>query len=146
MTALPRVRPPPRSGRPPVIDKARGVISRTERNFQCWAARGNCESRQRLAGPSDERTADSASYKVGVRFAMMDSGNALKHARPSTLILEICPAGSIITPSMLPSGNMGQQASRSAFDSLLTRTHVQHALIQPDGRHNDVPTVCSHVT
>ncbi|KAK1757250.1 oxidoreductase AflY [Echria macrotheca] len=35
---------------------------------------------------------------------------------------------------------MGQQVSRAAFDGLLTKTHVQHALIQPDGRHNDVPT------
>jgi hypothetical protein len=36
---------------------------------------------------------------------------------------------------------MGQQVSRLAFDSFLTKTHVQHALIQPDGRHNDIPTV-----
>jgi hypothetical protein len=39
------------------------------------------------------------------------------------------------------SGKMGQQISRTVFDGLLAKTHVQHALIQPDGRHNDVPTV-----
>ncbi|KAK3376649.1 hypothetical protein B0T24DRAFT_677529 [Lasiosphaeria ovina] len=35
---------------------------------------------------------------------------------------------------------MGQHQSRAAFDSLLVKTHVQHALLQPDGRHNDTPT------
>ncbi|KAK4192256.1 oxidoreductase AflY [Podospora australis] len=35
---------------------------------------------------------------------------------------------------------MGQQTSRPAFDCLLTKTHVLHALVQQDGRHNDIPT------
>ncbi|KAK3384955.1 hypothetical protein B0H63DRAFT_522306 [Podospora didyma] len=35
---------------------------------------------------------------------------------------------------------MGQQVSRAALDTLLAKTHVQHALLQPDGRHNDTPT------
>ncbi|GAB1317604.1 Oxidoreductase AflY [Madurella fahalii] len=34
---------------------------------------------------------------------------------------------------------MGQQGSRAAFDSLLAKTHVQHALVQPGGQHNDIP-------
>ncbi|KAK3896926.1 hypothetical protein C8A05DRAFT_39528 [Staphylotrichum tortipilum] len=34
---------------------------------------------------------------------------------------------------------MAQKSSRAVFDSLLTKTHVQHALIQPDGRHNEIP-------
>lgn len=36
---------------------------------------------------------------------------------------------------------MGQQNSRPVFDSKLTKSHVEHALIQQDGRHNDIPTV-----
>ncbi|KAK4203582.1 hypothetical protein QBC40DRAFT_316332 [Triangularia verruculosa] len=36
---------------------------------------------------------------------------------------------------------MGQQTSRPVFDSKLTKSHVEHALIQQDGRHNDIPTV-----
>ncbi|KAK0611590.1 hypothetical protein B0T14DRAFT_441322 [Immersiella caudata] len=36
---------------------------------------------------------------------------------------------------------MGQQISRTVFDGLLAKTHVQHALIQPNGRHNDLPTI-----
>ncbi|KAK0673600.1 hypothetical protein QBC41DRAFT_352497 [Cercophora samala] len=36
---------------------------------------------------------------------------------------------------------MGQQVSRPVFDSKLTKSHVEHALIQQDGRHNDIPTV-----
>jgi len=36
---------------------------------------------------------------------------------------------------------MGQGTSRSVFDSLLAKTHIEHALIQPDGGHNDIPTV-----
>ncbi|KAK5662580.1 hypothetical protein OQA88_8493 [Cercophora sp. LCS_1] len=35
---------------------------------------------------------------------------------------------------------MAQQSSRSEFDRLLAKTHVEHALIQSSGRHNDVPT------
>ncbi|KAK0721415.1 hypothetical protein B0T21DRAFT_386287 [Apiosordaria backusii] len=38
---------------------------------------------------------------------------------------------------------MGQQTSRPVFDSKLTKTHVEHALIQQDGRHNDIPTTAS---
>ncbi|KAK0625331.1 hypothetical protein B0T17DRAFT_270311 [Bombardia bombarda] len=34
---------------------------------------------------------------------------------------------------------MGQHESRAVFDSLLAKTHVEHALLQPDGRHNDIP-------
>ncbi|KAH8888626.1 hypothetical protein GQ53DRAFT_654182 [Thozetella sp. PMI_491] len=34
---------------------------------------------------------------------------------------------------------MGQQVSRSMFDNLLTKTHVGHALLQPDETHNDIP-------
>ncbi|KAK3321653.1 hypothetical protein B0H66DRAFT_618640 [Apodospora peruviana] len=34
---------------------------------------------------------------------------------------------------------MGQQVSRTVFDSLLAKTHVEHALIQPDERHNNIP-------
>lgn len=34
-----------------------------------------------------------------------------------------------------------QKSSRAVFDSLLAKTHVQHALIQPDGRHNEIPGV-----
>lgn len=40
-----------------------------------------------------------------------------------------------------PEGVMAQPSSQAAFNSLLTKTHVQHALIQPGGRHNDLPTV-----
>ncbi|KAK4178504.1 hypothetical protein QBC36DRAFT_182541 [Triangularia setosa] len=36
---------------------------------------------------------------------------------------------------------MGPQASRPVFDSKLIKSHVEHALIQQDGRHNDIPTV-----
>ncbi|VBB81806.1 Putative protein of unknown function [Podospora comata] len=36
---------------------------------------------------------------------------------------------------------MGQQNSRPVFNSKLTKSHVEHALIQQDGRHNDIPTV-----
>lgn len=36
---------------------------------------------------------------------------------------------------------MIKQGSRAVFDSLLAKTHVQHALVQPDGRHNEFPTV-----
>ncbi|KAL2137137.1 hypothetical protein VTI74DRAFT_8769 [Chaetomium olivicolor] len=32
-----------------------------------------------------------------------------------------------------------QQGARSAFDKLLAKTHVQHALLQPDGRYNEIP-------
>ncbi|CAP64570.1 uncharacterized protein PODANS_5_8450, partial [Podospora anserina S mat+] len=35
---------------------------------------------------------------------------------------------------------MGQQNSRPVFDSKLIKSHVEHALIQQDGRHNDIPT------
>ncbi|KAK1831215.1 hypothetical protein QBC39DRAFT_372098 [Podospora conica] len=35
---------------------------------------------------------------------------------------------------------MAQPSTQATFNSLLTKTHVQHALIQPDGRHNDLPT------
>ncbi|KAK4160110.1 oxidoreductase AflY [Cladorrhinum sp. PSN259] len=34
---------------------------------------------------------------------------------------------------------MGQQTSRTVFDGFLTRTHVEHALVQQDGQHNDLP-------
>ena len=40
-----------------------------------------------------------------------------------------------------PDGEMEQPNSQATFTSLLTKTHVQHALIQQDGRHNDLPTV-----
>ncbi|KAK0725326.1 hypothetical protein B0H67DRAFT_641768 [Lasiosphaeris hirsuta] len=40
---------------------------------------------------------------------------------------------------------MGQQQSRPVFDALLAKTHVQHALIQPDGVHNDAPTALATV-
>lgn len=36
---------------------------------------------------------------------------------------------------------MTKQGSRAVFDSLLAKTHVQHALVQPDGRHNEFPAV-----
>jgi hypothetical protein len=36
---------------------------------------------------------------------------------------------------------MAHQGSRAAFDSLLAKAHVQHALLQPDGSHNDIPGV-----
>lgn len=34
---------------------------------------------------------------------------------------------------------MGQQNSRVVFDGVLTKTHVEHALVQQDGQHNDLP-------
>ncbi|KAK3985621.1 oxidoreductase AflY [Cladorrhinum sp. PSN332] len=34
---------------------------------------------------------------------------------------------------------MGQQTSRTVFDGVLTKTHVEHALVQHDGQHNDLP-------
>ncbi|KAK4231962.1 oxidoreductase AflY [Podospora fimiseda] len=34
---------------------------------------------------------------------------------------------------------MGQQTSRAVFDGVLTKTHVEHALVQQDGQHNDLP-------
>jgi hypothetical protein len=40
-----------------------------------------------------------------------------------------------------PDDMMAQPSSQATFNSLLTKTHVQHALIQPGGRHNDLPTV-----
>lgn len=43
--------------------------------------------------------------------------------------------------SQSPEGVMAQPSSQATFNSLLTKTHVQHALIQPGGRHNDLPTV-----
>ncbi|KAK0612660.1 hypothetical protein B0T17DRAFT_544229 [Bombardia bombarda] len=33
---------------------------------------------------------------------------------------------------------MGQHESRAVFDSLLARTHVEHALLQPEDRHNEI--------
>lgn len=36
---------------------------------------------------------------------------------------------------------MGQEGSRTAFDSLVTKNHVQHALIQEGGKVNDLPLV-----
>ncbi|EAQ83315.1 hypothetical protein CHGG_09719 [Chaetomium globosum CBS 148.51] len=36
---------------------------------------------------------------------------------------------------------MVNQESRAVLDSLLTKTHVQHALVQSDGRHNELPSV-----
>lgn len=36
---------------------------------------------------------------------------------------------------------MGQQESRAAFDNLLTKSHVGHALIHHGDQHNDIPTV-----
>lgn len=36
---------------------------------------------------------------------------------------------------------MGQEGSRTAFDSLVTKNHVQHALIQERGEHNGIPLV-----
>jgi len=55
----------------------------------------------------------------------------------------ICGMFDVVFPTELETSNadMGQYISRTGFDSLLAKTHVQHALIQPDGRHNDVPTV-----
>ncbi|KAM7221904.1 oxidoreductase AflY [Rhypophila decipiens] len=35
---------------------------------------------------------------------------------------------------------MGQNISRAALDGLLAKTHVEHALVQPDDNHNDIPT------
>jgi hypothetical protein len=46
------------------------------------------------------------------------------------------------TPSVQALVIMGQQESRLVYDSLLTKTHVGHALRQADGRHNEVPIVC----
>lgn len=36
---------------------------------------------------------------------------------------------------------MHQERLRAVFDSLVSKTHVTHALIQPDDYHNDIPTV-----
>ncbi|KAM7207986.1 oxidoreductase AflY [Naviculisporaceae sp. PSN 640] len=35
---------------------------------------------------------------------------------------------------------MGHNSSRAAFDGFLAKTHVEHALTQPDDSHNDLPT------
>ncbi|KAL2144705.1 hypothetical protein VTI28DRAFT_8643 [Corynascus sepedonium] len=35
---------------------------------------------------------------------------------------------------------MARQVPRTAFDHLLAKSHVQHALVQPDGRYNDIPS------
>ncbi|KAK3305743.1 uncharacterized protein B0T15DRAFT_485295 [Chaetomium strumarium] len=37
---------------------------------------------------------------------------------------------------------MAAQGSRAVFDSLLAQTHVQHALLQPDDRYNEIPFTC----
>ena len=39
---------------------------------------------------------------------------------------------------------MAKNDPRPVFDSLLAKTHVQHALVQPDGRHNEFLTVSQH--
>lgn len=36
---------------------------------------------------------------------------------------------------------MGQRKSSLVFDNLLAKSHVGHALRQPDGRRNEVPMV-----
>lgn len=59
---------------------------------------------------------------------------------------DICVVVSPTSVSSLPTArhraiNMGQNISRAAFDGLLAKTHVEHALIQPNDGHNDIPTV-----
>lgn len=44
------------------------------------------------------------------------------------------PLGSATAP-------MHQERVRSVFDRLISKTHVEHALIQPNGQHNDIPPV-----
>ena len=41
---------------------------------------------------------------------------------------------------------MAKNDPRTVFDRLLAKTHVQHALIQPDGRHNEFPSVSHDAT
>ena len=41
---------------------------------------------------------------------------------------------------------MAKNDPRTVFDRLLAKTHVQHALIQPDGRHNEFPSVSQDAT
>ncbi|KAK3942050.1 hypothetical protein QBC46DRAFT_448146 [Diplogelasinospora grovesii] len=46
---------------------------------------------------------------------------------------------------MLPDIAMGQEGCRAVFDSLLAKTHVGHALVQPDGSRNTIPTMLATV-
>jgi hypothetical protein len=41
----------------------------------------------------------------------------------------------------ITAGIMPSQGSRVVFDNLLAKTHVQHALVQLDGRYNELPAV-----
>ncbi|KAK4096749.1 hypothetical protein N658DRAFT_480080 [Parathielavia hyrcaniae] len=45
----------------------------------------------------------------------------------------------------MASGMTDPAASRAVFDSLLAKTHVQHALIQGGDRHNELPTALATV-
>jgi hypothetical protein len=38
-----------------------------------------------------------------------------------------------------------QDGSRQRFDKLLTKTHVAYALVQPQGKHNDIPAALAVV-
>lgn len=37
--------------------------------------------------------------------------------------------------------SMGQPGAQDQFESLLYKTHVEHALLQPEDTHNEIPTV-----
>jgi hypothetical protein len=39
---------------------------------------------------------------------------------------------------------MTNQGSRTVLDSLLAKTHVQHALVQSAGEHNELPSVSAY--
>ena len=37
--------------------------------------------------------------------------------------------------------SMGQPGAQDRFESLLYKTHVEHALLQPEDTHNEIPIV-----
>lgn len=79
--------------------------------------------------------------RPGERWTVWLDIKLANKAGPRTAFLPILDVPGWREPREERSIMMTNQGSKTVLDSLLAKTHVQHALVQLDGRHNELPSV-----
>lgn len=76
---------------------------------------------------------------------MWDDIKLANRAGPRIAFLPILGVPGRCEPREERSIMMTNQGSRTVLDSLLAKTHVQHALVQSAGGHNELPSVSAYI-